>query len=455
MTATTPPKMRQGLLPAQKNRKEISPGAKANNPGYQTQSINAMPPNSIEEAQPLSLGAQLAARLDAASPATPTPTPTPEQLPKGGIKVRPPGLRPADQVRQAERAQQAPVPSSGALLSSLIGPPPAVVEAVDAPKAKNDKVAPAAARLTHKILTEEGFTRVELPSRCKMYKFKDIFARPLFVGELAALNAANVNDSFTMIIDALAPALSVDIRELTGPDFRFMMYWWRLNSFLNSPYTFRWYSRYGNLNQRVMSTSNQEIVEMTISDEELAKYAEKGIRYPLLRDEEAIKDSSDVKGVDRWLLLRAQYVALTPEEEQEALNSGQWFTKRIEKLSRKPAWFLEDIRSFTEQTAHGVKESFEAESDDKFNPEKAAVYLRERVDMLAYQIDNASANVQPKQIEEMIQTAADYTAEADEIEAAINENKLRAERNEEPVAIQSRKEVINITMKVMDFFPTI
>lgn len=424
-----PPKMRTGTFTG-----GINPKAKTLNPGNRMPEIGP----DAEEAQPNRLGEELRARLEAAQPkaAPAQPAPQSRALPQGGVRVAPKPARPADQVRTAQAN------------------PPRQAEAAPAP-VYHPEVRNVKAETTYKDLASEGFTRVGLPSHCRPYANKDIFVRPLFCGELAALSAATSNNSFTMMIDALSPAINVDIRTLTGSDFQFLMYWWRLNSFLNSPYTFRWRSRYGNQNSKVLTKSNQTIVELAMTQDEVDEYANKGIRFSTIRDEEALRDMKDVPEADRFLMARAQYVALSPEEDAEALATGQWFTKRIEKLKKSNIAFLEDVRDFKEKSVHGVKETFDAETDDKFDPAKAVIFLRDMAADFAERVDTADASETVETVEAWMEKARDYAEEANEIEAKLEENVRLQEMGEPMLSILPRKEVIALSVNVLDFFPKV
>jgi hypothetical protein len=81
-----------------------------------------------------------------------------------------------------------------------------------------------------------GYTRQSLPSRGVPYfgpsGWREAYVRPLRFGDLARLSSAAKESDFSAMLDVLNNCIHQDIRELTQSDFRFLLYWWRINSFL-------------------------------------------------------------------------------------------------------------------------------------------------------------------------------------------------------------------------------
>ncbi len=81
---------------------------------------------------------------------------------------------------------------------------------------------------------------VELPSRFAFYGFKDLYVKPLRGLHLAKLSRAKEEQSTLHMVEAVSSVLSTSTGDrnlgfhLTVPDFYFVLYWLRLNSFTKS-----------------------------------------------------------------------------------------------------------------------------------------------------------------------------------------------------------------------------
>ena len=282
-----------------------------------------------------------------------------------------------------------------------------------------------------------GYHRVSLPSRGVPYDFKEIFVRPLNVDDLGAIAAANATKSQTAMIDAVANCVVQDVRDLTEPDFRFVMYWLRLNSFTRSPFSLTWTSRYGNQNTSIVSMPDVEIVELKMTEEEFAQWRAKGISIPTMRDTEAIEEIDMENPAIRFKAERAQYVYLP-----EAPTAGRsWFADRIEFMNSRGLAILEDIRDFANLITHGVQETLKV-TDALFDPRVAPGHLTEAADRVEALMQNAT---DPNQITGFMELISDLRNEAKSIR-----EKLDAGEQALP-----REEVIGFSINLMNFFPSI
>lgn len=312
------------------------------------------------------LGEQLAAKLAEQAALVVEPQ-APKTIPQP-MAVKPPRTSSAPAIPQsrpmAPTAQQA-----RPMATPPVRPPVHAAPVLEDGVLKEALTAPATLSSIVEQVTRcpPGYSRIEVPSRCKPYKAKgvtDIFVRPLLVEDAWAIASAVEANDYTSVIDALQPAVVQDLRDLTEPDFTYIRYWLRINSYKRSPYTFRWLSRYGNRLQRVLSMANLETIELKLTDEEIAEYAAKGICFPTVRDAEAIANAkNDTRNSILSLADRAQYVVLPPAIAEQ-VAPGQWLQARIEYLKTQPVEFLEDVRDFRDKAQHGVREFFEA-TDDK------------------------------------------------------------------------------------------
>lgn len=92
---------------------------------------------------------------------------------------------------------------------------------------------------TNPVSDPEGIS-VELPSRFAFYGFKDLYVKTLKGLHLAKLSRAKEEQSTLHLVEAVSSVLSTSTGErnigfqLTVPDFYFVLYWLRLNSFTKS-----------------------------------------------------------------------------------------------------------------------------------------------------------------------------------------------------------------------------
>ena len=86
-------------------------------------------------------------------------------------------------------------------------------------------------------------TSLALPSRFVFYDFKDVYVTPFKGKHLAKLARAHTENSLAMMVEVVSSVLTstypVDniAFHLTMPDFYFILYWLRRNSFTKSTYT--------------------------------------------------------------------------------------------------------------------------------------------------------------------------------------------------------------------------
>lgn len=311
-----------------------------------------------------------------------------------------------------------------------------------------------------------GYTRQSLPSNGVFYD-RDVFIRPLQVTDLMALlpglNALDRGDNsgLTAVFDALNNCVVQDIRDLSDSDLRFLLFWQKINSNPRAPYTVHWTStRYGNKNSLVIrDTSQLEIIPLTkMTRQEYLEYNRRGVRIPTVRDSEAIKRMPKSVGeADRWLAQRAQYVYIPPEREQDYVDpvSGEpmgWFESRMARL-REPDGMelLATISEFADKIEHGVIETVEAQ-DEHFDPEKAVTHLTMVKSAFEQLIEEGADKYDPMTILNFHGTVKDYGDEADEIKKAMADIAAGVEGARVP---EPRKEVVQLTLTLADFFPAI
>lgn len=285
-----------------------------------------------------------------------------------------------------------------------------------------------------------GWLRLDLPSRFIPYDFDELLVRSFNVPDLINLATAQNEGSFSAILDVIDGCVSEDIRNLTYSDYRFIMYWIRLNSYQKSPYKLPWTSRYGNVNNLVIKSTDLEIIELAMTKEEYTEFKDKGIRFPTVRDAEMITEDLDYK--TRFTLERAQYIYIPEGGDISAVG-------RVEALSKCGIETLEDIRDFAGKIDHGVKESAEV-VDEQFEPKAAMEYLTTTAANIIALAEHAQEelilnNRSPLDVLALTTRAQNMQEEAEEIEIKLENN--------EPVL--PRKEVVQLDISVLSFFPEI
>jgi len=310
------------------------------------------------------------------------------------------------------------------------------------PKALEESEIPAA-KVTSSLGDE--WIRQELPSHCIPYDFKEVFLRPLKFTMLGKIHAANVNKSYTMLLDALNACISVDIRDLTPADLTFAMYWIRDNSYPKSPLKFKHTSRYGNIVDITVRKSDLEIKELEMTATEYKKWQEKGFTFPRVRDMELLFGDSVSEDV-RYLLEYAQYVHLSKEESEDYEDYAQ---KKIDKIENELGLeAIDEIEAFSELITHGVIETVKFK-DPRFKPEAAVKFFKERAKEIRERIVNIPTVTHTSEFDEQVLA---FLRLAEELEKEAEEIQLKLEKGEK---IEAKEEVVEVSITSTDFFPPV
>lgn len=216
-----------------------------------------------------------------------------------------------------------------------------LLSAADFLRANPGKAPPAPAEAPASLHT------VELPSRGLLYEPGTIGASvqlsPFTVGQVRALKAvtksADPATTEQIIVDAVGRSLhEADALDLTMGDFRFLMYWLRLNSYDPFQFTVRVTDAHGNGQEYVMTKS--DLVVTAIDPGKLLDTARFG--GVSMRDHIAIMRIDDPGKA--WVASHAAYLR------------GGTLDERIERLGREPLATIADIRRHTADSNHGVEE---------------------------------------------------------------------------------------------------
>lgn len=122
---------------------------------------------------------------------------------------------------------------------------PIAVEAMRAPNPKPINQVPSTKPGFGAAIADAESMSLDLPSRFSYYAFKDFYAQPFRTKHIAKLQKAHREQSLLPVVEAVASVcFTSDPRfagepiafDLSLPDFFFVLYWLRLNSFTKSNY---------------------------------------------------------------------------------------------------------------------------------------------------------------------------------------------------------------------------
>lgn len=233
----------------------------------------------------------------------------------------------------------------------------------------------------------DGWYRQKMPSGNVVYD--DVLLKTLDVSTLKKVSAAISAKDFTLLLDALDSRISMDIRDLTVPDFYFFMYWQRLNSYPRSPHMVPWTSKYGNKNITRVTMTDLTIKELQMTKATLEAWRQKGIDIPRIRDMEVLADT-ELSAEDRWELEYAQYMYI-PDVTETILQDKR------DKLAEIGPEALVLVDEFSDLIIHGVEESVTVR-DDKFEMDPAIDFLKEEIDQLTIVANTILEDDDPKSI---------------------------------------------------------
>lgn len=280
---------------------------------------------------------------------------------------------------------------------------------------------------------DANYVRVDLPSKHVFYDFQDVFIRPFKIKELSKIWLATQENSFTHLVDAMDATLAdgVDLRDLLPQDFKFLMYWHRINSYPRSPFTIDWTSKYGDKLKHTVRETNLDITTCTMSRDEVEAYREYGLVAPTVRDVEVLKMETMTPDQE-FLWERAQYVV------------GNSIEEKLARLDEFPDLEVEDhIYEFSERLKFGVTETVTV-LNTMFDPMRAITGLREQAKKVKNFVEsNPDEPVIKMTGEALLEKAQEYETEAEEIEEALAAGK----------AVRPAEEQITLTVDAMNFFP--
>ncbi len=348
------------------------------------------------------------------------PPPAPPPPAPRGNPVRPPppefarstGLPSASVTqRSSARVEETPVDSSGAVLDS-------------------------------------EWERVDLPSDFVPYAWDSVSVRRFGVMDHAKVARANRHKNTSLLLDVLSSTCNRDARELVFNDLQALMIWHKLNSYLNTPYTVSWNSKYGERGSQNVTATVPRAAKLAKTRADYRAWRERGCALPTARDVEVFESVGDDAEDVIFLFDRAQWLDPAPlsarvEELTKGGDRAAIVTARIEELERRGMKFFPVIDKFAEEfSGFGVQEFASVKLDAKlFDPVKAVASLR-------------SANTEAAMLE--LQSAGDETAAA-KVAANIEEaNRMQALIDAgRPEACAPQPEEVPLVFSLWGMFPYI
>lgn len=299
---------------------------------------------------------------------------------------------------------------------------------------------------TEKKIDGATWQRLDFPSLGVFYESSEaIFVRPLSVPTLNKIYISIERSDPSMYFDALNEHVSIDVRDLTYPDFVYFCYWLRIESFPSTPYTIPWTSRYGNPNKVVLRKMPFKIVELKMTRDEYAKYKSHGIVMPTLRESEFISQLDNANQVDRdnqWAVNYAQYMDVSdlPMDENIMRNKIDRF------LNHPNVEIITLINQFANENQHGIEETLTLK-DENFDQKKAVAFLENIIESIRMLVEarlEANSGEPDADILGMMEKMEEYQTELKDIQEA---------NEKEEVYTPKEEEVVTRPLRDVDMFP--
>lgn len=230
--------------------------------------------------------------------------------------------------------------------------------------------------------------RIQFPSNSVAYpaEYKNgIKVRAMDIATLALVHEAQQHKSQSALYDAMQHCIEMDIRNLTIPDFYFMIYWLRLTSYPRTPFVLQWTSRYGNSLSTTVTMSTLDIVYLKMTPDEYNMWKLKGLTFPTMRDQEFIAEGEFTLAT-KWMRDYSQYIYL-PEPAQDPTEYTQ---QKIARFQEMGVDAMQDISDFASKINHGVVEEIPVK-DDRFDLPKAIDFVSAEIESLTNMVENALA----------------------------------------------------------------
>lgn len=285
-----------------------------------------------------------------------------------------------------------------------------------------------------------GLKAVRLPSNDVFYSAQ-VSMRPFAWEELWGIAQGIEDQNLTPIIDAIGSTVQfsevgLTVRDLTLPDFFYLMYMQRLLSYPSTPLTYSYVSRYGNAASFTVTETTLVTKILEESPEDYKKaWADRGLSPPRVKDLEALQGLV-LSEEDTMLWDRAQWLAGNSIEEKIAHA----------KVRGIPA--LELVRDFKASPfySYGVDEVYTVR-DPLFQP---TVYLSKLVSEYETQLAlrQALVGIQGPSSDDI--DVLDISLVA--LKKEIDDLKQNLENG---IVVEPEEEDVRVTVNALTFFPNI
>jgi hypothetical protein len=232
-----------------------------------------------------------------------------------------------------------------------LGTPPPGVHKEDLPPALQDGPSPG---------NELPKTAVTLPSRGVFYGGKDqVLLTPLTVAQVKGIFSANriksdYDQARTMAGVVQGSVHGFDALQLTTDDYRFVMYWLKLNSYPTVPFTVSWTYFDGERDKEVQTAVTMSNWNITSCD--TARAPHRDLDYPRVRDHIELLKIEDP--AERYVAEFAQVLR------------GDSLAAKVAKLLNEPASLIHDVKAHLLDFEHGVSEHVNVSDPEGKEPQK-------------------------------------------------------------------------------------
>lgn len=293
--------------------------------------------------------------------------------------------------------------------------------------------------------TDVDWVRFEPVSGCIFYNQSEIFVRRFNLVDTIRVTTAMENKDISGFIDAIGACVRepFNVRDMTYPDFTYLLYWHWFNSYTKVPHDLEWTSKYGNKNIYKVTETNLKVRTPTISKVDYLEWVYHGFAVPTLRDVEIFM-KEDLTPEEEYLLGRAQFFGGNPDDP-----SIQSKIDNMTILCSKSTEPIQMLGEFRKAIDHEVVESVDV-IDAKFDPQ---VWI----------------NVLEGQMQIVTKERDDYEAEDDSLSALGAEDERIAIEKEiqrltdgldrinegEQGVVLADVETIRLDRPILSFFPKI
>lgn len=223
-----------------------------------------------------------------------------------------------------------------------------------------------------------GHIALRLPSRFAFYEFTSFLIHPLTAEDVIdlhrvrqmATNVYTTREALSTFMNILQRRCSEDLRDLSWPDFQFMLVEMLRISYYKAGYQLTWKSPFGNTTTFEFTSLNVPIDEIDMSPEELAAWQDEGFDLPRMKDVEAFAGYSMPTDDDRMLWDWAQYFIGESPDEKVAHFLAQSEANGARLLNR--------LSDFKDKIRHGYHRQVTLR-DPKYDPQDTIAKLAKSI----------------------------------------------------------------------------